>query len=134
MEAEAKQSEENYRVLYENMPLMYLTLDIEGTILSVNPLGAEQLGYAVDELVGQPIFTVIHEEDRDIVQERFSGVLQNVGRVAPFEFRKIRQNGDVLWVQVEAFAKKRNEGGIIIYAVGHAIPERKQTKSNSVTI
>lgn len=121
---------ENYRVLYENMPLMYFTLDIEGTILSVNPLGAEQVGYTVEELVGKPILTVIHEEDSKTVQEQFLGILQNVGQVAQFEVRKIRQNGDVLWVQMEAFAKKRNGGGIVIYAAGHAITERKQTMSN----
>lgn len=53
-EAALMESEARYRALYENIPLMYFTLDADGTVLSVNAQGAEQLGYSREELVGQP--------------------------------------------------------------------------------
>ena len=34
---------------------MYFTVDADGTVLSVNQFGAEQLGYEVDELLGKPV-------------------------------------------------------------------------------
>jgi PAS domain S-box-containing protein len=47
---------------------MYFMLDAAGTIVSVNPFGAERLGYAVDELVGHPVLNTFHEADRDAVR------------------------------------------------------------------
>ncbi|MVE79122.1 PAS domain S-box protein, partial [Vibrio cholerae] len=48
--------EGHYRGLYEDNPSMYFTVDLEGKILSVNKLGAEELGYATEELIGQSLF------------------------------------------------------------------------------
>src|SRR5713101_179121 len=40
-----RQSEERWRAVFENNPTMYFMLDAACTIVSVNPFGAEQLGY-----------------------------------------------------------------------------------------
>ncbi len=37
---------------------MYFMVDAEGTVMAVNPFGAEQLGYTVNELAGQPVLSV----------------------------------------------------------------------------
>lgn len=37
---------------------MYFMVDAAGTSLSVNPFGAEQPCYTVNELVGQPVLSV----------------------------------------------------------------------------
>jgi PAS domain S-box-containing protein len=47
-----RDSEERYRALYDENPSMFFTLDAEGTIISVNDFGANQLGYTKDELQG----------------------------------------------------------------------------------
>jgi len=39
--------------VFENNPIMYFMVDAGGKIMAVNPFGAEQLGYRVDELLGQ---------------------------------------------------------------------------------
>ncbi|MDX2347834.1 MAG: PAS domain S-box protein, partial [Nitrospirota bacterium] len=46
-----QESEERYRTLYEDNPSMYFTVAQDGKILSVNQFGAQQLGYAVEELI-----------------------------------------------------------------------------------
>lgn len=38
-------SEEQWRDVFENNPTMYFMVDAAGTVMSVNPFGAEQLGY-----------------------------------------------------------------------------------------
>src|ERR1700719_1972079 len=50
-----RDSEEQWKAVFENNPTMYFMVDATGTILSVNPFGAEQLGYEVDELIGRPV-------------------------------------------------------------------------------
>jgi two-component system cell cycle sensor histidine kinase/response regulator CckA len=52
--AEAKQ-----RDLYEEMPTMYVALDSDRVIIDCNTSVGDILGYAVDELVGQPIDTLL---------------------------------------------------------------------------
>src|SRR2546426_5632992 len=49
-----RKSEEKWRAVFEHNPTMYFMVDPAGTVASVNPFGAEQLGYTVEELVGRP--------------------------------------------------------------------------------
>jgi PAS domain S-box-containing protein len=79
-------------------------LDAAGTILSVNPFGAERLGYAVDELAGHPVLDVFHEADRDAVQRNVAVCFEQLGRTMTWEFRKLRKDGTMLWVRETARA------------------------------
>jgi PAS domain-containing protein len=63
-----RELEEQWRAAFESNPTMYFIVDAAGAIASVNAFGAEQLGYSVSELVGQPVLSVFYEPDRDAVQ------------------------------------------------------------------
>ena len=63
-----RESEEQWKAVFENNPVMYFMVGETGTSSSVNPFGAEQLGYSVDELIGRPVHCVFHETDRETVQ------------------------------------------------------------------
>ena len=63
-----RESEEQWKAVFENNPVMYFMVDATGTIISVNPFGAEQLGYRVDELIGRPVGILFHEADREAVR------------------------------------------------------------------
>jgi PAS domain-containing protein len=58
-----RESEERWRAVFENNPTMYFMLDAAGSIVSVNPFGAEKLGYTVEELIGRPVLNVFHEAE-----------------------------------------------------------------------
>ena len=47
-----------HEALYENIPVMYFTLDEDGNVLSVNEYGVKHLGYTADELVGHSVLKV----------------------------------------------------------------------------
>src|SRR6476620_3092260 len=81
-------SEERWKAVFENTPTMYFMVDQSGIILSVNPFGAEQLGYRVEELVGTPVLDVFHEADREAVQRHVSTCLTHVGQPMMWEFWK----------------------------------------------
>ena len=67
-----QESQERYRALYDEAPLMYFTIDEQLTILSVNKFGANMLGYTHDELVGQSVMTVVDSEDQHTVSRGIS--------------------------------------------------------------
>ncbi|BCS55496.1 PAS domain S-box protein [Geobacter sp. SVR] len=92
-------SEARYRNLHDEIPTMIFTLDLTGTILSVNPYGASQLGYAIDELEGASVLEIFHREDRGSVAEQLRKCLREPGRVYHWQLRKIRKDGGLLWVE-----------------------------------
>jgi diguanylate cyclase (GGDEF)-like protein/PAS domain S-box-containing protein len=120
-------SEERFRILYEDNPSMYFTTDASGAILSVNKYGAEQLGYAVEELVGRPIFGIFHTDDRAFAQQQFAACLQNLEKAIPIEARKIRKDGTVLWVR-EAARALHDSGQVIVLLTCDDITERRQAE------
>lgn len=63
------ESEKRYKVLYDNTPAMYFSLNIMGEILSVNRYGAHVLGYQRKELVGRDISELYVPGDRERFQE-----------------------------------------------------------------
>src|ERR1700730_1847755 len=63
VEEALRQSEEQWRDVFENNPTMYFMVDAAGTVIAVNPFGAEQLGYKTDELVGRPVLGVFYDSD-----------------------------------------------------------------------
>src|SRR5260221_439540 len=91
-------------------------VDAAGTVMSVNPFGAEQLGYSVSELVGQPVLTVFYEPDRPKVQENLVTCLERMGRSMSWEMRKVRKDGAVIWVRETAKAVDRVDGPIVLIA------------------
>jgi PAS domain S-box-containing protein len=128
-ETELRESEEQWRDVFENNPTMYFMVDADGKIMALNPFGAEQLGYGVDELVGRPVLSVIYEPDRDAVQGHFASCLEQLGRAKSWEARKLRRDGKVLWVRETGKAVSRANGAIVLMAC-EDVTERKQVEAD----
>jgi len=123
-----RRSEEQWRDVFENNPTMYFMVDATGTVLAVNPFGAEQLGYKVDELIGQPVLGVFHESDREAVQRNVATCLGQLGRAKSWDARNVRKDGNVLWVRETAKAVPRVNGPIVLIAC-EDITERKEAEA-----
>src|SRR5438105_2853642 len=122
-----RESEERWRAVFENNPTMYFIVDAAGTVLSVNPFGAEQLGYTVNELVGHSVLGVFYEADRDAVRRNVAICFEQLGRTMSWEFRKVRKNGTVLWVRETARAMLMKDHPVILI-VCEDITERKRAE------
>jgi hypothetical protein len=127
-EAELRESEERYRALYEDNPSMFFTVNPEGKVISVNPFGASQLGYRIEELVGQSVLNVFHPEDRAAVWEQFRVCAQNPLQVYQWQFRKVRKDESIIWVEEFARAVRSPQGPLNVLIVCHDITERKQAE------
>ncbi|MCC6347020.1 MAG: EAL domain-containing protein [Nitrospirales bacterium] len=88
-----------FRTLYDETPLVVLTIDRFGRIQTINKFGTAQLGYSPGELIGEPVNTIIHEEDRKVVEQQITVCLQEPARVMQCELRSTRKDGTVLWMK-----------------------------------
>ena len=123
-----RKSEAQWRAVFDNNPIMYFMVDASGTILHVNKLGAEQLGYAVEELVGDSVLKIFYETDRQNVQRNVADCLEQIGRPMSWELRKVRKDGRVLWVRETARAVQRDDAAPIVLVVCEDITPRKRAQ------
>jgi PAS domain S-box-containing protein len=123
-----RESEKQWREVFEHNPVMYFMVDAAGIVLSVNAFGAAQLGYTVDELVGQSVLNVFFEEDRAFVRGNVAACTDNPGQAHGWEVRKIRRDGTVLWVRENAKAVRRPEDKLIVLIACEDITERKRAE------
>jgi PAS domain S-box-containing protein len=121
-------SEARYRALYRDNPTMIVTLDADLTMLSVNPFCASQLGYTIDELEGQPVLKLFHEDDRSVMAEQLRMCLHNPDHVYRWQFRKVRKDGGLLWVEELARAVYDLNGALNILVVCQDITAHKQAE------
>jgi PAS domain S-box-containing protein len=119
-------SEARYRALYRDNPTMIVTLDADFTMLSVNRFCASQLGFTIDELEGQPVLKLFHEDDRPAVAEQLQMCMQNPHQVYRWQYRKVSKDGMLLWVEEIAQAVHDLNGVLNILVVCQDITERKR--------
>jgi PAS domain S-box-containing protein len=108
--------EELWRAAFEANPTMYFIVDEAAVIVSVNRFGAQQLGYEVSELVGQPVLNVFCESDRAFVQDKANSCFADTGRTMRWEARKLRKDGKVLWVRETANAVMLRDRPVLLVA------------------
>jgi PAS domain S-box-containing protein len=123
-----RQSEEQWKAVFEHNPVMYFMVDAEGTVLSVNTFGAAQLGYPISELHGHPVLKVFFAEDRDLVRKSVEICLTNIGKTHSWEIRKVRKDGSAIWVRENAKAVRRLDGRLIVLIACEDITVRKEAE------
>jgi PAS domain S-box-containing protein len=126
-EERLRNSEERYRALYHDIPVMIFTLNTKGDVVAVNPSGVQQLGYPEEELVGKSVLKVFYPDDRPAVTHQLGVCLANPGQLHHWQFRKVRKDGEILWVEEIAQLVKDLSGATNVLVVCQDITERKRT-------
>lgn len=93
-----ERSREQYENLYESAPDIYLAIAPDGTITNVNTSGAGYLGYAKDRLIGESIWTFIHEAEITGTQNRIREIFEQKVLKSELESLHVRNDGSVLWL------------------------------------
>jgi PAS domain S-box-containing protein len=123
-----RNSEREWREVFEHNPVMYFMVDAEGTVLNVNSFGAGQLGYTVAELVGESVLNIFLDEDRAFVRKCVAVCLETIGQSHTWEIRKVRKDGSLLWVRENAKAMRRADDKLIVLVACEDVTERMQTE------
>ncbi|PFM63837.1 diguanylate cyclase [Bacillus cereus] len=110
--------------LYEHHPDPIFTLDLYGNFLNVNNAGTTLLGYQTNELLNQPYYSLMYEEDLEEIITAFHHVKK--GKSISLEIRAYHKNRDIYYLNVTAvpiFLKEHISG---VYLMLKDITETKQ--------
>lgn len=88
-----------YKLLYENYPLIHITISLDKKITSINKKGARDLGYDVDELIGKDVSKIFLTDEHQRLDKQIQYVLLNPGKQSSHEMKMIRKNGQSFWVR-----------------------------------
>ncbi len=126
-EAELRQSEEKYRALVEQS-LQGLIILQGFRVVFTNAAFAKIAGYTVEEMLSltpEEVTARIHPEDQAVVWKRFQDRLEGRPVSAYYEFRAIRKDGTVRWLDLSA-SRIEYDGQPAIQAALLDITERKR--------
>lgn len=100
LEVKLKQSEEQYRSLFDDAPVGYHEVDLKGNVARVNRTELEMLGYEAADMIGRLVWDFVEEHDaaREAVMEKLS-----TGEISshPFERNYLRHDGRTIPVLVK---------------------------------
>ncbi|KLV01381.1 diguanylate phosphodiesterase [Photobacterium aphoticum] len=99
MEETLREREISYRLLYEQQPVMLMTVDSQARIQSVNQFAADLLGYSKRELLGHKITSFYADEDM-LPQQCVSGATDDASqRVWRRQLRYCCADGRQVWIR-----------------------------------
>jgi PAS domain S-box-containing protein len=120
-----------YRSLYENHPLIHITINFDGTIISVNENGARELGYSVDELSNSHISTLFIPQDSERLEKQIQYVLLNPNKQSSHEMKMVRKNKKEFWVRETIYTTKESSITKEIFFVFDNITYQKDAEAKA---
>ncbi|HEX3034633.1 MAG TPA: PAS domain S-box protein, partial [Thermodesulfobacteriota bacterium] len=127
-ESTIQASEEKFRALYDENPSMYLTVNREAKVLSINQFGIGQLGYSTYDLIGQSLLNITYQDDHRETLEQLNNCFYNPGLTSSSELRLRRKDGSVFWAKQSARAVQSHDGNPIALVVCEDITDRRRTE------
>lgn len=128
-EAALRESEERFRSLIQHASDIITVLAPDGTILYESPSVERVLGYAPEEMVGEPVISYVHPEDAERVREAGAELLERGGITDPLEVRFRHKDGS--WRHLEAIATNLLDHPVVkgIVVNSRDITERKAAEA-----
>ncbi|WP_430515287.1 PAS domain S-box protein [Cytobacillus firmus] len=120
-----KKSEEQYRLIADNMTDLVTTIDAAGRISYASPSYETILGFPPHLLVNQLGFDLVHPEDRMNVESQFvKALMTKESQVAEFRFK--HANGYWIWVEAHGKPVINDEGEVLyLQVVSRDVSERR---------
>jgi PAS domain S-box-containing protein len=106
-----RESEERFRLFFQNAPLGYQSLDINGNFIAVNEAWLETLGYKRDEVIGKWFGDFLAPRFKEVFRERFP-VFKAKGKIHS-EFEMIHKDGHLLSIAFDGRIGKETDGTFI---------------------
>ena len=130
-EERRRAAELKFREMAENIRDVFFLLDAGGTrMLYISPAYEEISGRSCESVYANPESWIeaIHPDDRASTYEKYKKGM-SVGD-AEFEFRIVRPDGSIRWIQVRGFPVRDDAGNVVrITGVAEDITERKRAEA-----
>lgn len=123
-----RESEENYRGLFNNSGEAIYIIDASGILLDVNPSGLKLFGMDKEEILGLSIMELTDGEQCNIDEVRRKIRIAHQGQTQSLEFWGKKSNGEQ--VPMDMVLSKGSYFGLqVVLAIGHDITERKNAEA-----
>ncbi|MCB8945726.1 MAG: PAS domain S-box protein [Ardenticatenaceae bacterium] len=131
-QAALKASEDRYRALYNNTPIMMQSVNDNEKIISVNDYWLETMGYTREEVIGRSITDFMTEETIRFAQSEVWPRFFEAGRVRDVPYRFVPKEGGVMDVLATSIAQYDLHGRFV-YALTAVqdITERKRMEAQN---
>ncbi len=124
-----KENEERYRLIAENVSDVIVHLDSNLDCMYLSPSVEKITGYSVEDLFERDLFSLILEEDREILQTEMKHYIENQKPYRAVEYRIVAKNGSIKWIEAFSryfYSEQGDFGGML--TVARDITERKKTE------
>ncbi|MFQ5873833.1 MAG: diguanylate cyclase domain-containing protein, partial [Dehalococcoidia bacterium] len=130
VEEALRENEERYRDLYEEAPIAYYSVGLDSCIRTVNRCLVDLLGYARDDLVGQPVFQLYADTPAGKEKSQKMFLRFRAGDEIHGEELEMRKaDGRSVWISLSVKPVRDAEGGIVeSRAIAVDITERKRAE------
>jgi two-component system, NtrC family, sensor kinase len=125
-----RESEEEFRRLYDEAPFGYHEIDAEGKIVILNRTECEMLGYSLEEMIGRPIVDFVAEDQREDARIAVGEKLRGERPLVPIERPYTTRDGRRVILAIEERYRTDADGRIVgIRSTLQDVTARKQTEA-----
>ena len=128
-ERELRESERQFRSLYDHTPVMMHAIDPEGRLVNVNQHWLDTLGYERTEAIGRRSTEFLTESSRRYAIEVTLPQFWKTGVARDVEYKMVKKTGEVIDVLLSAVAE-RDESGELTQSLAFLVDvtERKRAE------
>jgi PAS domain S-box-containing protein len=126
LEAEIRRQKDYYEALFLNSPVAVVTADLNGDIVSWNPMAETLFGYRQEEVIGKCLNDFVANDDSLRAEARaYTDQVINVGRVQATT-KRTRRDGSLFDVDLLALPMVVAGDKVGFIAIYHDITERRR--------
>ena len=113
-----RESEERFRLAFENANVGVCMVDMEGNLIRVNKQMCQIFGYSQDVLEKMTVYDIAHPDDVNVSPEFIEHSLSGEVEVSTFEKRYFHKEGHIIWGRVSSSLVK-DANGAPDYLISH---------------
>ena len=123
-----KRADDRFKALVENVTDLISLSDKDGTVIYDSPAIEKITGYTSEEMIGKPIYDLMHPEQAEESKKILAQVLENPG--VPFSrINRFRhKEGHYVWVEGVVTNLLHNENVNAIVSSYHDVTERREAE------
>ena len=126
IEQDLRESEERYRIFFENNPMPMAVYDLETiAFLSINDSAVQQYGYSRQEVLSMTLKDICHPEDIQALLDKVSKITE--GRDVAGVWRLIKKDGTIIFADIICHTLEFN-GRRAVMVLAIDITEKKRTE------
>ena len=120
------QSEQLYRHMIEEASDLVYSVDVQGNLTYVNPIGLKITGYSEDEIIGRRFTHAITQGWKERVWQFYSSQIENQEPETLLEFPIVTKSGEVKWIEQTATLLSVDGKAAGFQVIGRDVTKRKQ--------